>query len=218
MKRPFITLKFVQTLDGRIAAEDGSSRWISGPSARKFSHKLRAGSDGILVGINTVLKDNSSLTTRLVKGKNPTRIVIDRNLRIPFSAKLLKGTSSAKTLIVTTNKASKKKINTLRRKGIDFIISPSSKRGNIDLTRIIRILYKKGIKRMLVEGGSGVLTSFLKKGYADRIFVIIAPKILGSGLQSINELGIRNIKKAIKLRLKTVKRIGEDIVYEASLK
>lgn len=217
MKRPYVTLKFAQTLDGRIAARDESSRWISGPQGLKFAHKLRARSEAILVGIGSVLADNPSLTTRLVKGKNPTRIIIDGKLRIPLNARVVKNTRDARTIIVTTPKVAKTKIERLKKEGVEFIVLPSV-RGNIDLRKIICIFYKQGIKRILVEGGSQVITSFLKTGLADKMVVIISPKILGKGIESVGDLGIGNIKGALKLKLESAKRLGEDIIYTAYIR
>ncbi|UCD54737.1 MAG: bifunctional diaminohydroxyphosphoribosylaminopyrimidine deaminase/5-amino-6-(5-phosphoribosylamino)uracil reductase RibD [Candidatus Omnitrophota bacterium] len=215
MKRPYITLKFAQTLDGRIAAQDGSSKWISGPESRKFSHKLRAENDGILVGVQTILADNPSLTVRLVKGRNPARIVIDPRLRIPLAARIMKDTKTAKTIIITTPTSPARKKERLKSRGVEFIVLPASKGGNIDLRKIIRILYKKGIKRILVEGGSRVITSFLKTGLTDMIITVLSPRILGKGIETVGDLGIRNIKGALKLRLKALKQLGEDIIYIA---
>lgn len=215
MKKPFITLKFAQTLDARIAGRDSSSKWISSPASRKFTHKLRAKSDGILVGARTVLADDPSLTARLVKGKNPSRIVLDGRLHIPLTARVVKkGTG---TIVFTSFRAPKRKIKRLREEGVEVIVLPSSKDGNIDLKKIIRILYRKGIRSVLVEGGRSVITSFLKAALADRIVAVISPKILGKGIETVGDLGIRNIKDAFRLRLKNVKRLGKDIIYEASL-
>lgn len=216
MKRPYITLKFAQTLDGKIAAEDKSSRWISGLPARRLTHKLRAECDAVLVGVNTVLEDDPSLTVRLVKGKNPARIVIDRRLRVPPRARVIRSAGRVRTIIITTPGAPKAKLEKLRRRKVEFLIAPVSMGGNIDIKRIIRILYRKGIRRILVEGGSKVNRSFLKAGLADRVVAVISPKILGSGLNSVADLGIRNIKAAVKLRPRSVKRLGNDIVYIAS--
>jgi len=213
VKRPYITLKFAQTLDGRIAAGDGSSKWISGPESRKFTHKLRAENDGILVGVRTILADNPSLTVRLVRGKNPARIIIDGKLRTPLTARIVKDTKAAKTIIVTTPSSPGRKRKILEKRGVEFIVLPASKGGNIDLRKIIRILYKKGIKRILVEGGSRVITSFLKTGLVDTIIAILSPRILGKGIETVGDLGIRNIKGALRLRLKDIKRLGEDIIY-----
>ena len=212
MKKPYVTLKFAQTLDGKIAAIDGSSKWISSPESRKFTHKLRAKNDGILVGVGTILTDDPALTVRLVKGRTPARIVVDGRLRTPLGARVVRDKNTARTIIVTSSSSSQRKRGRLKELGVEIIVLPVSKGGNIDLRKIISILYKKGIKRILVEGGSRVITSFLKAGLADRIVMILSPKILGKGIESIGDIGIRNIKSALKLRLKDIKRIGEDIV------
>ena len=217
MKRPYITLKFAQTLDGRIAARDGSSKWISGPGSLKLAHKLRAENDGILIGAGTILQDNPSLTVRLIKGKNPARIIIDPKLRTPYAARIIKNTKIAKTIIVTARKAPKAKVAKFRQKGVEFVFLPLSKRGNVDLKKIIRILYRKGIKSILVEGGGRIITSFIKKGIVDKLIVIISPRILGKGKSSVGDLGIGNIKWALKLRIKSAKRLGKDVVYTAFL-
>jgi len=217
MKRPYITLKFAQTLDGRIAAKDGSSKWISGPKARKFAHGLRAKNDAILVGAKTVLEDNPSLTTRFVKGKNPVRIVIDGKLSIPLNSSVVKTANRIRTIIVTSKTAPRKKMERLRKKGVDLIVLSTSGGSNIDLHRIIRILSKKDIKSILVEGGSEILTSFIRVGLADDIISIISPKILGKGIESIGDLSIKNIKKSLGLKLNKIKRLGDDIAYNARI-
>ena len=216
MKRPYITLKFAETLDGRIAALDGSSRWISGPEALKFAHRLRARNDAILVGIGTVLADDPSLTTRLAKGKNPAKIILDSALRTPPASKIVKEAHRVKTIIVCAGRKPGKKNALLAGRGVQ-IISCASKKGNVDLKKLVRILYKMGLRSVLVEGGRGVITSFLAAGLADKIVAIIAPKILGSGTESVGGLGINSIKGALKLRLKSVRRLGEDMIITARI-
>jgi len=213
MKRPYITVKFAQTLDGKIAARDGSSRWISGPRARKFAHTLRAKNHAVIVGIRTVLRDDPSLTVRLTKGKNPARIILDSRLRIPVEARVVREANLAKTIIITTGKAPTGKVKRLEAAGVEVIILPASKGGHVDLHRIIRILYRRGLKKVLVEGGSRVITSFLKAGLADKIVTIISPRILGSGVESVGDLGIQNMNNAVGLRIKNVRRLGRDVVY-----
>ena len=218
MKKPFITIKFAQTLDGKIASFDGSSKWISSPESLKFAHKLRANNDAILVGVGTILSDDPKLTTRLVKGKNPTRIIIDRNLRIPTNAQVLSVPEKNKTIIFTTKAASKDKIDKITKKGVEIIVLPAKKGGDIDLRRIIRILYRKGIGTMLIEGGSRTITSFIKEKLADKLVSVISPKIIGKGISFTGDLGITNIKKSLLLVPGKVKKIGKDVIYTAFFK
>lgn len=218
MRKPFITIKFAQTLDGKIASSDRSSKWISSPESLKFAHKLRASNDAILVGIGTILSDDSKLTTRLVRGKNPTRIIIDRKLRVPVKAQVLSLPEKNKTIIFTTKVASKHKIDRITKKGIEIIVLPAKKRGDIDLRHIIRILYKKGIRRILVEGGSRTITSFIREKLADRLVSVISPKIIGKGVSFAGDLGITNINKSLELKPGKVKKSGKDIIYTALFK
>ncbi len=218
MKKPYITLKFAQTLDGKIAAKDGSSRWISNPASRKFAHKLRTSNDAVLIGAGTVINDDPLLSARLVKGKNPIRVVIDGNLRIPTSSKIVKTAKQIKTLIVTSPASPRRKIEALSKKGAGFVFLSPSEGGNIDIRRIILILYKIGIRKLLVEGGRKIITAFIKEKLADRIIIIIAPKMLGEGIESVGNMGIGNIKEALRLNLESVKRLDGDVIYTASLK
>ena len=197
MMRPHVTIKFAATLDGKIAAEDGSSKWISSPEARAFARALRAKCGWVLVGIGTVLRDNPTL--------KPRRIILDSSLRIPLASKIVKTAGSIETIIVTTRRASAGKIKKLEKRNIK-VLSASSLRSAMNL------FGKKGIKNILVEGGSGIITSFLKASLVDEIVAIISPKILGSGLNAVGDLGIRNIKGALKLKLKRMKRIGGDVI------
>ncbi|GEM_PF-1416705 len=216
MKRPYITVKFAQTLDGKIAAPDGSSKWISAPRSRKFAHALRAKNDAVIVGIETVLNDDPSLTVRLAKGKNPARVIIDSRLRVPESARVVKKTDLAKTMIITTPAAPVGKIKYFENAGIEIIVLPAAKNGHIDLNAIIRILYKRGMRKILVEGGSRVIASFLKARLADKVIAVISPKIMGKGVESVGDMGIKSIKNAFGLRVKNIRRLGKDIIYTAS--
>ena len=161
--------------------------------------------DAVLVGIGTVLADDPRLTVRRVKGKNPVRVVLDSRLRIPYHANILRERAS-NTIICTTKKAPKRKITGIRKIGAFVIIVRSSGPRGIDLTQILRILYKKGVKKLLVEGGSDIITSFLERRLADRVVVITAPVIFGCGVPAA--------KMPLRLVLKTVKKLGEDIVCE----
>jgi len=217
MKRPHITVKFAQTLDGKIAAKDGSSKWISGLKARKLAHRLRAIHDAVLVGVGTIVEDDPSLTTRFVKGRSPLRIILDPKLRIPIKSKVLRNQKKSKTFVITSRMSSKGKIKKIEKMGGEVLLAPFIKGGYIDLRKIIRILYKKKIKSILIEGGSRTISLFLKQRIVDSVIAVISPKILGSGLSSVSDIGIPNIGKALRLKICKIKKIGDDILYVANL-
>jgi diaminohydroxyphosphoribosylaminopyrimidine deaminase/5-amino-6-(5-phosphoribosylamino)uracil reductase len=211
---PFVTVKFAQTLDGRIATAQGSSRWISSPESLKLAHRLRSHHDAIMVGVGTVLADNPELTVRLVRGRNPTRIILDSRLRIPLDAKMLTNQETARTLVATTPAADKEKLSALSRMGIEVLTVPPDKQGKVDLTQLIKMLGQRQISSLLVEGGAETITSFLRLHLVDKIIAIIAPKIMGKGTDAVGELNITDVGKALKLRFDRVYRSGEDIVVE----
>jgi diaminohydroxyphosphoribosylaminopyrimidine deaminase/5-amino-6-(5-phosphoribosylamino)uracil reductase len=214
---PYVTIKFAQTLDGRIATASGSSRWISSAESLKLAHKLRAQSDAILVGAGTVLKDNPELTTRLVKGRNPLRIVLDSNLKIPPDVAVFKNVDKARTLVATTAWDAHKTLAERRARGLEVLIVPPDANGQVDLKQLLKTLGEREITSVLVEGGAETITSFLRLGLADRVIAIIAPKILGKGTATIGELNITDLSQALKLSLTRVYRSGEDIVVEARI-
>jgi diaminohydroxyphosphoribosylaminopyrimidine deaminase/5-amino-6-(5-phosphoribosylamino)uracil reductase len=211
---PYVTLKWAQTLDGRIATANGSSRWIASPPSLKLAHKLRAEHDAILVGVDTVIKDNPELTTRLVKGRHPVRIILDSHLRIPPDAKVLDNQEAARTLIVTTPATPQDILARLLESGMEALVIPPDADGWVDLKELLQTLGKRGISSLLVEGGGKVITSFLRLGLADKLVVIIAPKILGKGTDAVNDLNITDLAKAYNLTFTKVYRSGEDIVLE----
>ncbi len=212
---PFVTLKWAQTLDGRIATAKGSSRWISSLESLKLAHKLRATNDAILAGVNNVIQDDPELTTRLVKGRNPLRIILDSTLRIPLGSRVLKNQGKAKTLVAATPCAAKAKVAALQKMGIEVLIIPPDKDGRVDLTKLLPTLGAREITSLLVEGGGEVITSFLRLGLADKLVVIIAPKLLGKGTDAVGDLNIADLAKAYQLTFDKVYRSGVDIVVEA---
>ncbi len=211
---PYVTLKWAQTLDGRIAAADGSTTRISSPPSLKLAHQLRATHDAILVGVQTVIKDNPELTTRLVKGRNPLRVILDSTLRIPLTSQVLQNQDKAKTLVATTPNADKHKLAALKKMGIEVLTIPPDKKDRVDLKKLLKTLGARDISSLLVEGGATVITSFLRLNLFDKLVVIIAPKILGSGTPSISDLSITDLAKAYKLTFDKVYRSGEDLVLE----
>jgi len=212
---PFVTVKFAQTLDGRIATAAGASRWISSPSSRRIAHRLRARHDAVLVGVGTVLADDPELTTRLVPGRNPVRVILDSKLRIPTDAKVLTNQEAARTLLAATPRADKAKAAALARMGIEVLTVPPDADGRVDIGVLMKTLAERQISSVLVEGGAATITSFLRLGLADKLVVFIAPRVLGKGTDSVGELNITDISKSIKLTFEKVYRSGEDIVVEA---
>ncbi len=214
---PYVTVKWAQTLDGKIATTQGRSRWISSPESLKFAHRLRATHDAILVGVNTVIKDKPELTTRLVKGRNPVRVILDSQLRIPLDAKVLANQAAAKTLVAAIPAAPTKKLAALKKIGIEVLIVPPDSNGHVDLKALLKMLAQRQISSVLVEGGAETITSFLRLGLADKIIAIIAPRIMGQGTDAVGDLNITDISRALKLTFTRVYRSGVDIVMEGKI-
>lgn len=213
-KLPFITLKFAQTLDGRIATATGHSKWISCDKSRAFAHKLRAQHDAILVGINTVIKDNPELTVRHVRGRNPLRVVVDSRLKISPKAKVLQNLGKVKTLIATTKKPTDAAFKKISAAGAIVLPCRANKKGFVDLKDLFRKLAQRNISSVLVEGGSQIITSVLKDNLAQRIVVVIAPKIIGAGTQAVGDLNINRIDAAKKLAVQKILKSGDDIIID----
>jgi diaminohydroxyphosphoribosylaminopyrimidine deaminase / 5-amino-6-(5-phosphoribosylamino)uracil reductase len=214
---PFITIKYAQTLDGRIATAAGESQWISSEASLKFTHQLRAAHDAILVGAGTVIKDNPELTVRLVRGRNPLRVIVDSELKISRQAKIFQNISSAPTLIATIKTAADPRFQRLADSGVEIITIKADKKGNVDLKKLFKILAERKISSILIEGGAQIITSVLKNNLANRLITIIAPKILGSGIEAVGDLNIRNLSSAKILSIQKVSRCGDDIIIDSRL-
>ena len=210
---PFVALKFAETLDGKIANRNRDQIQISSAESNRKVHELRDTFDGILVGIETVLNDNPSLTTRLEDriGKNPTRIILDSKLRIPLDAQVLD--EKSKTIIATTESADEKKFDILKKfPNVEVIISENDS-GRINLEKLFRNLASREITSILVEGGGTVNFSLLEKNLVDKIFAIIAPKILG-GSNSPTSIDGTGFFKSLHLSSVSTELIGGDIWIE----
>ena len=214
---PFVTIKYAQTLDGRIATAAGESQWISSEASLKFTHQLRAAHDAILVGAGTVIKDNPELTVRLVRGRNPLRVIVDSELNISQQAKIFQNISSAKTLIATIKTAADPQFQCLADSGVEIITIKADKKGNVDLKKLFKILAGRNISSILIEGGAQIITSILKNNLANRLVTIIAPKIIGSGIEAVGDLNIRKLSSAKILSIQKVSRCGDDIIIDSRL-
>lgn len=184
--RPFVTWKYAATLDGRSAAADGSSRWITGVEARADVHRLRAESDAVVVGIGTVLADDPELTARPDPGRQPLRVVVDTHGSTPPGARVRN--DAAPTLVLTERDT-----------------------GRHDPAGVLRVLHERGVVGVLLEGGPTLAAAFLAAGLVDRVVAYVAPALLGSGASAIGDLGVGTINGAHRLRLCEVTRIGTDV-------
>uniref|UniRef100_UPI0038CD1BF5 bifunctional diaminohydroxyphosphoribosylaminopyrimidine deaminase/5-amino-6-(5-phosphoribosylamino)uracil reductase RibD n=1 Tax=Tepidibacter aestuarii TaxID=2925782 RepID=UPI0038CD1BF5 len=220
-KLPFCILKTAMTLDGKIATNIGDSKWITNKKSREYVHEIRHQVSGIMVGIGTVLADDPSLTTRLVdeEGIDPIRIIVDTKCRIPLDAKVLNINSKEKTIIATTKKADKNKLELIKEKGAEIIITPL-KNNQVDLGYLIKKLGEMEIDSILIEGGSTLNYSILKEGCVDKVISFIAPKIIGgdNAKTPVGGIGIEYVKNAIELENIKLKMFEQDIMIEGYLR
>jgi diaminohydroxyphosphoribosylaminopyrimidine deaminase / 5-amino-6-(5-phosphoribosylamino)uracil reductase len=215
-RTPFVISKVAMTLDGKIAAYNGHSKWITGEESRHNVHLLRNEVDAILVGIGTVLADDPMLTTRLATGgKNPIRVVLDSDLKTPLEAKIM-DTTEAKTWIVAKEGADQAKAKVLEEKGIEIIYVPKTNSG-LDLAELLNKLYEKGVTDLLVEGGSEINGSFLRAGLINKYFIYVAPKILGGrdSLAPFTGDNVESMDEALNVTIHSVENFGEDILITA---
>ncbi len=217
-KIPFITVKAAVSLDGKIATSKGESKWITGEASRKFSHRLRDKVDAILVGINTIINDDSSLLPFSSK-KRFTRVVLDSKLRTPFNARVLDGQEKAATLIFTTSRAPTERLNKLRKKGIRIVIVEKEK-GKVNLEKVLRKLGELKIMNLLVEGGGEVIASFFGKKRVDKLFLFLAPRIIGGKKAPtwVEGKGVNLLKETPYISIDSLKKIGGDYLLQGYVK
>ena len=209
--RPFVSLKYAMTLDGKIATAAGDSEWVTGEEARREAHHLRKAHDAVLVGVGTVLADNPELTTRLVKGRNALRIVLDSRLRLPMTAAVLN--DAAATLIFTGSHYDEDRLAALQQLANVEVVQVPEQDGHVDLRAVLTMLAERKIRSVLVEGGSEVLGSFLDRGFVDRVYAFVAPKLCGgSGLTAVGGRGVQLMEQSLQLQDLTVRRLGEDVL------
>ncbi len=207
--RPYVVLKYAQSLDGRIATASGDSRWISGPAERAISHALRARCDAIMVGIGTVLTDDPRLTVRLVPGTSPVRVVLDSDLSIPLDASVLD--DEAATLIFTTERADEQKRRALQDMDVGVRVADAGPEG-VNLVAALETLRAMGVQSLLVEGGARLITSLLADALVDRMIVAIAPMVIGRGTEGVGDLGVGRISDGLPLRNRSVHLIDQDVM------
>lgn len=208
-KRPLVVLKSAQTWDGRIAAPNGESRWITGPGARKEAHKLRACHDAVLVGIGTVLKDDPLLTVRHCRGRCPARIVLDSRCRLPRKSKLAQSAQSVRTIVACRREPG------LPLPHVEYWKIPDAG-GRLSVPALLRRAARERIASILVEGGSGVSSSFWKSRCVDRMVVFVGGKVLGDGVPVLQLGGKPGMSRATPVRNMRCKSLGPDLLLTGS--
>lgn len=213
--RPLVTLKLATSLDGRLAVASGESRWITGEPARARAHLLRAMSDAVMVGSGTVIADDPELTCRLpgLSDRKPVRIVIDGGMRVPLTARLVADARQTPTWFVVRHGISGERRDALVNCGVDLIDVPASATGETDLAAALAALAKRGITRVLVEGGARLAAALVRGGLVDRIAWFHAPSLIGGdGRPALDALGVAAPGEAPRFVRIGVETIGDDLL------
>ena len=211
---PFVIVKAAASLDGKIGTQTGESRWITGPQARKLAHEMREKMDAILVGVNTVIRDDPSLLPP--SKKKFFRIILDSTLRISLEARVLKEQTKAQTIIFTTPRAPKRKVDQLQNKSITIATVRKNSDERVSLKEVLEELGRLKILSLLVEGGGEVIGSFFEKGYVDKVFLFLAPRIVGGrgSLTWVEGKGIKALSQTPRIEVRSFERIGEDLLLK----
>jgi len=213
--RPLVTLKLATTLDGKIATATGESRWITGEAARNRAHLLRATHDAVMVGAATVVADDPLLTCRLpgMMGRDPVRIVIDGSLRVPLTAKLVAQAKDVPTWMVHRRGVEAARLEAFLDCGVELIEVPFTKTAEMDLAVALAELGKRGLTRVLVEGGARLAGALLEADLVDRLAWFQAPALLGGdALPAVEAFGVTALSEARRFKRLTVEAYGEDLL------
>ena len=223
-RTPFVTVKAAMTLDGKIATASGESKWITGEKARRYGMKLRQGSDAILVGVNTVLADDPSLTVRLAQARPIRRIILDSLARTPLTAKVVNDDFAKFTTVVVGPKAPKQRVVALAKR-VKVVVAPvinskfKTQNSKLDLRWLLIKLGSENVTNLLVEGGGEVNASFLLGGLAQRVAFFYAPKILGGrdARKGVAGDGAKNLAEVIPLSDVQWRKLGDDLLLTAKV-
>ena len=219
---PFVILKCGMSLDGKVATKTGESRWVTGESSREHVHKLRNEIDATMVGIETILRDNPRLTTRLKngKGRDPIRVVIDSLLRVPIRTRIFTQESSAGNIIVTTVNAPMERIKRIEATGAKVLFVKPKGKNRVDMQIMLKELGKFQITSLLIEGGPGINASAIQEGIVDKLIMFIAAKIIGgkTAPSAIQGDGIAILEEAVRIDDIKIKKLGEDLMVEGYVK
>ena len=213
-KRPYVVMKYAMTMDGKIAAYTGASKWITGEASREMVQRSRHKYMGIMVGLGTVLADNPSLTCRIAGGRNPIRIICDTRLRTPLDSQVVQTAKNVRTIIATCV-TEKGQIRAFEDMGCQVVVTGEYE-GHVDLRELMRILGGRGIDSILLEGGGSLNASALSQGIVQKVESYIAPKLFGGALAKspVAGDGVSEPDLAYLLKNPIISRIEEDILIE----
>jgi len=208
--RPYVTLSAAMTVDGKIATKTGDSE-LSSKNDKKRVHKLRAKTDAILVGRNTVTRDDPLLSVRYAQGNNPIRVILDSKGIISSKSKIIKTCSKIPTIIAVSQKATRKNIKRLEKYPVEIFVGGDKK---INLKKLLKFLLGKKIKRILLEGGGTVNWEFINQELVDEIIITITPYVVGgkNAISLVEGEGFPLVSKSKKFKLKKTMRSGNELV------
>lgn len=214
--RPPVTIHYAQTLDGRLATRTGDSQWISAEPSTRFAHGLRASHAAVMVGSGTVASDDPRLTTRLVQGPSPARIVVDSTLRLSPSAKVVTD-GAAPIMLATTDRAPTERRRVFAEAGAEVLVLPATPDGRVHLGALLDELGRRGLGSVLVEGGARLITALLREHRVRRLVVSIAPIIVGAGIEAVGDLDIVRLRDALAFRRASFSQVGPDVIFDGEL-
>ena len=211
---PFVNLKIAMSLDGRIATHQNDSRWITNESARSIVHQMRHQHDAVLVGANTAFLDNPRLTVRHFAGKQPLRIVLDSNLKLPKESHLLQDEFREQTLIFTTRHHDKQNRQFAEYQGARVVEIEEDPIGRINLKKVLKYLGQSDVSSLLVEGGAGIFTEFIKQSFFDKLSIFYAPILIGKGVEAVGDLNTSLVSQALRLEDVSFQVINDQMFFQ----
>jgi riboflavin-specific deaminase-like protein len=210
--RPLVTVSYAQSVDGSIASRDREQLRLSSHQSMVLTHRIRTACDAIVIGINTLLVDNPLLTVRLVEGPSPRPIILDSTLRTPLHARLLNRTDHG-CWLACTEKQDPKRVGAVEGRGAEVIRCHSDHRGRVNLPNLLHLLGSRGIRSIMVEGGSRVITSFIESRLVDQMIITIAPNLVG-GLPVLDRAVVGDGSR-LRLNAMSFEACGPDIILWA---
>ena len=208
--KPFVIAQLGQSLDGRIATTTGESRYINGTAALDHLHALRAHVDAVVVGIGTVLADDPQLTVRRVPGRSPVRVILDPNGKLPDQARCFDQAGPPCLVVRSSDRPTPE--------GVESLLLPADGDGQIAPADIVSALFARGMRRLLIEGGADTISRFIDADCVDRLHVLVAPVIIGSGKASLDLAPVGDLKKALRPPVGVYVLPSGDVLFDCDLR